>query len=117
MKDKILSLAPNEEVQIIGHKCKALLKVKNNQEKLLVEELDVKDNESNMEVVTFDFDDLKQYVSFESYYLIMMDADRLPSEIEDCINKLMNYHENKIYGKFGEELNAEDYNYQCILHY
>lgn len=117
MKDKILSLAPNEEVQIIGHKCKSLLKVKNNQEELHVEELDVIDDKSTMEVVTFGFDDLKQYVLFEMYYQFIMETDNLPSEIEDCVNKLMNYHENKIYGKSGAELNAEDYDYQCILYY
>lgn len=117
MKDKILSLASNEEIQIIGHKCKASLKIENSKEKLHIKELDVINDKPNMEVVTFNFDDLKQYVLFESYYLTIMESGKLPSEIEDYITKLMNYHENKIYGKCGEDLDVEDYDYQCVLHY
>lgn len=117
MKDKILSLAPNEEVQIIGHKCKSLLKVRNKEQELHVEETDPISDKATMEVTTFNFSDLKQYVIFEDYYQLIMNEGRLPSEIEDCINKLMNYHEDKIYGKSGGNLNAKDYDYQCISYY
>lgn len=117
MKDKILSLAPDEEVQIIGHKCKSLLKVRNKDEELHVEEVDPISDKATMEVTTFDFNDLKLYVVFESYYQLIMNEDTLPSDIQDCVNKLLNYHEDKIYGKSGKELNAEDYDYQCIQYY
>ncbi len=117
MKDKILSLSPNEEVQIVGHKCKSLLKISNIKEKLHVEELDSSSDKSTMEVTTFEFNDLKQYVIFESYYQLIMNEGNLPSEIEDCVNKLMNYHEDKIYGKTGANLDAKNYDYQCISYY
>ncbi len=117
MKDKILSLAPDEDVHIVGHKCKSMLKVRNIDEKLRIKEVDSTSDKATMEVTSFGFSDLKQYVVFEDYYQLIMNEGNLPSEIEDCVNKLMNYHEDKIYGKTGANLDAENYDYQCISYY
>lgn len=117
MKSKILSLMPDEEVRVVGHNCKKLLKIKNSQKELNVKEIDDIEGKSTMEVTTFGYDDLKQYVMFEMYYQYIMEEDSLPNDIKDYINKIMIYHENKIYDKSGAELDAKGYDYQCILYY
>lgn len=116
MKNKILSLAPDEEVQVIGHGCKSLVKIKNSEEELHTIKTDALENKSSITVSTFGFDELKLYVMFEDYYQLMMNQPSLPCDIEDCIHNLMDYHNEKIYGKSGNDLDANGYDYQCIAY-
>jgi len=113
MKEPIISLSTNEKVRVIGHNCKYPLRIKNIDNELRVEELDVVEDKSTMEVTKFGFDILKPFVLLEDYCQLMNNVD-LPSEIEDCLNKLMSYHEKQIYGPNYIESDYNTIEYQCI---
>ncbi len=114
MREPIISLSANEEINVIGHNCKYPLRIKNVDDELRVEELDVTKDKSTVEVTKFGFDILKPFVLFEDYYQLMNNLDNLPNEIEDCLNKLMSYHEKQIYGPNYIESDYNNIEFQCI---
>ncbi len=114
-KKKVIKLDNDEELNIITSK-NTVLSIKNDNGVLKVVETKSTNLKVNTEIINMDYDELKRFSLFESYYQNTIGSD-LDKELEDKINKTMDHHMNVIYGKNNSNMEIVDTEYQCIIYY
>ena len=114
-KKKIIELNKDEEIIIVDSNNNTL-HVKLNKGKFKVTEASSEDVKVNMKITNLNYDELKRFSLFESYYQNTIGEDLNKSLVKN-INKLMDHRMDVIYGKYNREMEIIDTEYQCITYY
>lgn len=113
-KKKIIQLEDDEEIFIISNN--KVLNIKNNNGIFIINETTSTDLEVNTKIININFEELKRFVLFESYYQ-SPNTTELNEDLEKLINKIMDYHMDTIYGKGNSDREIVDTEFQCISYY
>lgn len=115
MVAKYFELKENEIIYILNDSNKSGYSIKCIDNKLNINKVGNIKDKQNIEITTLEYDDVRRFMLFNSYYQEMMSLD-VSEDVKKIINNLMDYHFNKV---FGERYNNEYSNiksnmYQCI---
>lgn len=109
---KYLSLKENEEL-IIGMENKPkIVRVKNQDNKLHISEITPSEMRDNVTISELNFDELKSFMLFETYYQEISNLD-IDKKIMQKNNDICDYHYKKIYGN-NYDHNIENAVFQVI---
>ena len=112
---KFYSLLENEELIIINPKTNSGLSVKNNNNKLVLEEVKNLEKEENLFITSLDFKKFKQYLLFEDYYFQKLNETK-DLKSRNKLNKLMDNFIIDLFGKkyYQKNINIVNEEYQVI---
>lgn len=113
-KKKVIRLEDDEEISIISND--KILNIKVNNGVFSTSETPNNDLEINTEIININFDELKRFVLFESYYQNTIGSE-LKEDLEKSINSVMDHHMDIIYGKGNSGREIVDTEFQCISYY
>lgn len=112
---KYLSLKENEEL-IIGMENKPkVVSIKNQDNKLQISEITPEEITDNIVITELNFDELKSFVLYESYYQEVSNLD-IDKEIMQKNNDICEYHYKKVYGNSYSQ-NISNTKFQVITTY
>ena len=94
---KYLSLKENEELIIGMDQKPKVVRIKNKNNKLQISEITPAEITDNIVITELNFDELKSFVLFESYYQEISSLD-IDKETMQKNNDICEYHYKKIYG-------------------
>lgn len=94
---KYLSLKVNEELIIGMDQKPKVVRIKNKNNKLQICEITPEEITDNVVITELNFDELKSFVLFESYYQEISSLD-IDKETMQKNNDICEYHYKKIYG-------------------
>lgn len=110
---KYLSLKENEEL-IIGMEQKLkVVRIKNKNNKLQINEITPEEITDNIVITELNFDELKSFVLYESYYQEISSLD-IDKETMQKNNDICEYHYKKIYGNNYSQ-NISNTKFQVII--
>lgn len=94
---KYLSLKENEELIIGMDQKPKVVRIKNKNNKLQINEITPEEITDNIVITELNFDELKSFVLYESYYQEVSNLD-IDKETMQKNNDICEYHYKKIYG-------------------
>lgn len=112
---KYLSLKENEELFIGMDQKPKVVRIKNKNNKLQISEITSEEITDNIVITELNFDELKSFMLYESYYQEVSNLD-IDKEIMQKNNDICEYHYKKIYGNSYSQ-NISNTKFQVITTY
>lgn len=112
---KYLSLKENEELIIGMDQEPKVVRIKNKNNKLQICEITPEEITDNIVITELNFDELKSFVLYESYYQEVSNLD-IDKEIMQKNNDICEYHYKKVYGNSYSQ-NISNTKFQIITTY
>lgn len=110
---KYLSLKENEELIIGMDQKPKVVRIKNKNNKLQISEITPEEITDNIVITELNFDELKSFVLYESYYQEISSLD-IDKETMQKNNDICEYHYKKIYGNNYSQ-NISNTKFQVIM--
>lgn len=110
---KYLSLKENEELIIGMDQKPKVVRIKNKNNKLQICEITPEEITDNVVITELNFDELKSFVLYESYYQEISSLD-IDKETMQKNNDICEYHYKKIYGNNYSQ-NISNTKFQVIM--
>ena len=112
---KYLSLKENEELIIGMDQEPKVVRIKNKNNKLQICEITPEEITDNIVITELNFDELKSFVLYESYYQEVSNLD-IAKGIMQTNNDICEYHYKKVYGNSYSQ-NISNTKFQIITTY